>query len=99
MRTPIIAGNWKMFKNVEESLAFVAAVKGKAEVAGVEAVICAPFTNLPALVEAVKGTAIKVGAQNLHFADSGAYTGEISGGMLKSLGVDYVIIGHSERRA
>lgn len=99
MRTPIIAGNWKMFKTVEESLAFVEAVKGKAEVAGVEAVICAPFTNLPALVAAVKGTSLKVGAQNLHFADSGAYTGEISGGMLKALGVDYVIIGHSERRA
>jgi triosephosphate isomerase len=99
MRTPIIAGNWKMFKTVEESLAFVEQVKGKAEVAGVEAVICAPFTNLPALVEAVKGTSLKIGAQNVHFADSGAYTGEISGGMLKALGVDYVIIGHSERRA
>jgi triosephosphate isomerase len=99
MRTPIIAGNWKMFKTVEESLAFVAAVKGKAEVAGVESVLCAPFTNLPALVEAVKGTTLKVGAQNVHFADNGAYTGEISGGMLKALGVDYVIIGHSERRA
>jgi triosephosphate isomerase len=99
MRTPIIAGNWKMFKTVEESLAFVEQVKGKAEVAGVESVICAPFTNLPALVEAVKGTSLKVGAQNMHFADSGAYTGEISGGMLKALGVDYVIIGHSERRA
>ena len=99
MRTPIIAGNWKMFKTVEESLAFVEQVKGKAEVAGVESVICAPFTNLPALVEAVKGTSLKIGAQNVHFADSGAYTGEISGGMLKALGVDYVIIGHSERRA
>jgi triosephosphate isomerase len=99
MRTPIIAGNWKMFKTVEESLAFVADVKGKAEVAGVESVICAPYTNLSALVEAVKGTSLKVGAQNVHFADSGAYTGEISGGMLKALGVDYVIIGHSERRA
>lgn len=88
-----------MLKTVEESLAFVEQVKGKAEVAGVESVICAPFTNLPALVEAVKGTSLKIGAQNVHFADSGAYTGEISGGMLKALGVDYVIIGHSERRA
>lgn len=88
-----------MFKTVAESLAFVEQVKGKAEVAGVESVICAPFTNLPALVEAVKGTSIKIGAQNMHFADSGAYTGEISGSMLKALGVDYVIIGHSERRA
>ncbi|ALS24374.1 MULTISPECIES: triose-phosphate isomerase [Paenibacillus] len=99
MRKPIIAGNWKMFKTVREAVAFVNDVKGKAEADGVESVICAPFTNLPALVEAVKGTSLKVGAQNLHFEDSGAYTGEISGVMLKDLGVDYVIIGHSERRA
>lgn len=99
MRTPIIAGNWKMFKTVPEAKAFFAEVKGKAEVDGVEAVICAPFTNLPALVEAAKGTSIKIGAQNMHFADEGAFTGEVSGAMLKDLGVDYVIIGHSERRA
>lgn len=97
-RTPIIAGNWKMFKTVSEATSFVAEVKGKAEVAGVESVICAPFTALPALVEAVKGTSIKIGAQNLHWEDNGAFTGEISGVMLKDLGVDYVIIGHSERR-
>lgn len=97
-RTPIIAGNWKMFKTVPESTSFIEAVKGKAEVEGVESVICAPFTNLPALVEAVKGTTIKIGAQNLHFEDNGAFTGEISGVMLKDLGVDYVVIGHSERR-
>lgn len=99
MRKPIIAGNWKMFKTVSEAVAFVNEVKGKAEVDGVDSVICAPYTNLPALVEAVKGTSLKVGAQNLHFEDSGAFTGEISGAMLKDLGVDYVIIGHSERRA
>lgn len=97
-RTPIIAGNWKMFKTVPEAKSFIEAVKGKAEVEGVESVICAPFTNLPALVEAVKGTSIKIGAQNLHFEDNGAFTGEISGVMLKDLGVDYVVIGHSERR-
>lgn len=97
-RTPIIAGNWKMFKTVPESTSFIEAVKGQAEVEGVESVICAPFTNLPALVEAVKGTNIKIGAQNLHFEDNGAFTGEISGVMLKDLGVDYVVIGHSERR-
>lgn len=98
-RTPIIAGNWKMFKTVSEATAFFAEVKGKAEVAGVESVICAPFTALPALVEAAKGTTIAIGAQNVHFEDNGAYTGEISGLMLKDLGVKYVIIGHSERRA
>ena len=98
-RTPIIAGNWKMFKTVSEATAFFAEVKGKAEVAGVESVICAPFTALPALVEAAKGTTIAIGAQNVHFEDSGAFTGEISGLMLKELGVKYVIIGHSERRA
>lgn len=88
-----------MFKTAGEAASFVQAVKGQAEVAGVESVICAPFTALPALVEAVKGTSLKVGAQNLHFADNGAYTGEISGVMLADLGVHYVIIGHSERRA
>ncbi|WP_159888391.1 triose-phosphate isomerase [Paenibacillus puerhi] len=99
MRKPIIAGNWKMFKTVSEATAFINEVKGKAEVDGVESVICAPYTNLPALVEAVKGTSLKIGAQNLHFEDNGAFTGEISGVMLKELGVEYVIIGHSERRA
>ncbi|NBI27702.1 triose-phosphate isomerase [Chengkuizengella marina] len=99
MREPIIAGNWKMFKTVSEAQAFINEVKGRAEIDGVESVICAPFTNLPALVEAVKGTKIKVGAQNLHWEESGAFTGEISGAMLEDLGVNYVIIGHSERRA
>lgn len=88
-----------MFKTVSEATAFINEVKGKAEVDGVDSVICAPYTNLPALVEAVKGTALKIGAQNLHFEDNGAFTGEISGVMLKDLGVEYVIIGHSERRA
>ncbi|MEK5059802.1 MULTISPECIES: triose-phosphate isomerase [unclassified Paenibacillus] len=97
-RTKVIAGNWKMFKTVPEATSFIEAVKGKVEAEGVESVICAPFTNLPALVEAVKGTNIKIGAQNLHFEDNGAFTGEISGSMLKDLGVDYVVIGHSERR-
>ncbi|PWW03143.1 triosephosphate isomerase [Paenibacillus cellulosilyticus] len=98
-RKPIIAGNWKMFKTVSEAQSFFSEVKGKAEVEGVESVICAPFTALPALVEAAKGTNIAIGAQNLHFEDNGAFTGEISGVMLADLGVKYVIIGHSERRA
>lgn len=97
-RKPIIAGNWKMFKTVSEAVSFVNEVKGST-IEGVESVICSPFTNLPALVEAVRGTDVHVGAQNLHFEDNGAFTGEISGVMLKDLGVEYVIIGHSERRA
>jgi len=99
VRTPIIAGNWKMFKTVAQAVSFVNDVKGKAEIDGVESVICAPFTALPALADAVKGTKLKIGAQNMHWEDSGAFTGEISGEMLKDLGVEYVIIGHSERRA
>lgn len=97
-RKPIIAGNWKMFKTVSEAVSFVNEVKGST-IEGVESVICSPYTNLPALVDAVKGTDVHVGAQNLHFEDNGAFTGEISGVMLKDLGVEYVIIGHSERRA
>ncbi|OPH52168.1 triose-phosphate isomerase [Paenibacillus ferrarius] len=97
-RKPIIAGNWKMFKTVSEAVSFVNEIKSST-VEGVESVICSPFTNLPALVEAAKGTDVHVGAQNLHFEDNGAFTGEISGVMLKDLGVEYVIIGHSERRA
>ncbi|HEX7056326.1 MAG TPA: triose-phosphate isomerase [Bacilli bacterium] len=99
MRTPIVAGNWKMFKTDKESVDFIQAVKGKAEISGVESVVCAPFTNLSALMAAVKGTTLKVGAQNMHWEESGAFTGEISGPMLQALGVNYVIIGHSERRA
>lgn len=99
MRKPIIAGNWKMFKTVSEAVAFMNEVKGEAEIDGVDSVICAPFTNLPALVEAARGTTLKLGAQNMHWEESGAFTGEISGAMLKELGVSYVIIGHSERRA
>lgn len=99
LRKPIIAGNWKMFKTVQEATDFIAEIKGKAEVDGVESVICAPYIQLPALVSAVQGTSIKIGAQNMHWEDSGAYTGEISGAMLNDLGVQYVIIGHSERRA
>ncbi len=99
MRKPIIAGNWKMFKTVPEAVSFLNEVKGKAEVSGVESVICAPYTNLPALVQAAKGTSLRIGAQNLHWEDNGAFTGEVSGVMLKDLGINYVIIGHSERRA
>lgn len=98
MRKPIIAGNWKMHKTVAEAVAFIDAVKTEIVSSDVEALVCAPFTLLPSLVEATKGTAIKVGAQNMHFEDKGAFTGEVSPDMLLDIGVTHVIIGHSERR-
>lgn len=98
MRKPIIAGNWKMNKTIAEAVAFVNDVKDRVNNENVEAVICAPFLALKDLKEAVKGTNIKIGAQNMHYQENGAFTGEISPVMLKEIGVDYVIIGHSERR-
>lgn len=98
MRKPIIAGNWKMHKTIAEALEFVNDVKDKVDNDNVEAVICAPFTLLKDLKEATKGTNIKIGAQNMHFEEKGAFTGEISPLMLKELDMDYVVIGHSERR-
>lgn len=98
MRKPIIAGNWKMHKTIAEALEFVNEVKDRVNNDKVEAVICAPFTLLKDLKEATKGTNIKIGAQNMHFEEKGAFTGEISPLMLKELDMDYVVIGHSERR-
>ncbi len=97
MRKPIIAGNWKMHKTIKEALEFVSDIKGKTN-ADVDAVICAPFTLLKDLKESTKGTDIKIAAQNMHFEDNGAFTGEVSPLMLKELNIDYVVIGHSERR-
>lgn len=99
MRKPIVAGNWKMNKTRAEAAALVAGIK--AEVGGlnaVETVVCVPFTALDPVAQAVKGSIIGLGAQNVHWAEKGAFTGEISAAMLKELGVQYVIIGHSERR-
>ena len=98
MRKPIIAGNWKMRKTIAEALEFVNEVKDRVNNDKVEAVICAPFTLLKDLKQATKGTNIKIGAQNMHFEEKGAFTGEISPLMLKELDMDYVVIGHSERR-
>ena len=98
MRKPIIAGNWKMHKTIAEAVAFVNEIKGKLNDEAVDAVICAPFTLLKDLKEATKGTNVKIGAQNMHFEEKGAFTGEISPLMLKELDIDYVVIGHSERR-
>lgn len=97
MRTPIIAGNWKMNKTISEGVAFVNEVKGKTE-GNAEVLICAPFTLLKDLKEATKGTNIKIGAQNMHYENSGAFTGEVAPSNLVELGINYVIIGHSERR-
>ena len=98
MRKPIIAGNWKMHNTIEEAAALVEDLKSLVKNASCEVVVCPTFVCLPAVVEAAKGTNIKVGAQNMYFEEKGAFTGEVSPIMLESLGVDYVIIGHSERR-
>lgn len=99
MRKPIIAGNWKMNKTLGEAVSFVEEVKSSIPAADkAEAVVCAPALFLEKLTSAVKGTDLKVGAQNMHFEESGAFTGEISPVALNDLGVDYCVIGHSERR-
>ena len=98
MRKPIIAGNWKMNKTIKEGVEFVAAIKEQVKDTDVEVVVCAPATLLKDLKLAAEGTNIKVGAQNMHYEESGAFTGEIAPAMLKELSVDYVVIGHSERR-
>lgn len=87
-----------MNKTIAEAVEFVNDIKGKLNDESVDAVICAPFTMLKDLKEATKGTNVKIGAQNMHFADNGAFTGEVSPAMLKELDMDYVVIGHSERR-
>ncbi|WP_078681122.1 triose-phosphate isomerase [Clostridium sp. USBA 49] len=98
MRKPIIAGNWKMHKNIEESVRFIEEIKPLVKDAKCEVVVCPTFLALESVVKVCKGSNIKVGAQNVHFEEKGAFTGEVAPGMLEALGVDYVIIGHSERR-
>lgn len=98
MRKKIIAGNWKMNKTPDEAISLLNTIKDKINVADVDVVVCPPFVALPAVLEAVKGSNIAVGAQNMHFEENGAYTGEVAPNMLTALGVKYVIIGHSERR-
>lgn len=98
MRTPIIAGNWKMNKTGKEAAQLVLALIDKVKDAKCEVVLCPPFTSLVQVITLVENTNIKVGAQNMYYEESGAYTGEVSPLMLKELGVEYVILGHSERR-
>ena len=100
MRKIILAGNWKMHKNQAESLEFVQAFKSETDNTkeGREIVLCVPFTSLTIMSKNLHGSRIRLGAQNIHWEAQGAYTGEISGSMLTEIGVNYVIVGHSERR-
>ncbi|WP_413378497.1 triose-phosphate isomerase [Alkalihalobacillus sp. 1P02AB] len=99
MRKPIIAGNWKMNKTLGEAKAFVQEVKSNIPAnSEIDAVICSPALFLESLVKEAEGTELKIGAQNVHFENSGAFTGEVSPAALADMNVDYVIIGHSERR-
>lgn len=98
MRKPIIAGNWKMNNTAASGVALIEELKPLVRNVFCDVVVCVPAILIPAISEAVKGSNIKLGAQNMHWAKKGAYTGEISADMLKEYGVEYVIIGHSERR-
>lgn len=98
MRKKIIAGNWKMNKTPSEAKALVEAIAGKVSGAACDVVVCPTAICIPSAIDAAKGSNIAVGAQNVHFKENGAYTGELAGNMLKEAGVEYVIIGHSERR-
>jgi triosephosphate isomerase len=99
MRTPFIAANWKMFKTVQEAVVFIKELRRLVkDVADVEIVVAPPFTAVHAVAEAARNSPIGVSGQDLHWEREGAFTGEISAGMLKEAGAEYVIIGHSERR-
>src|SRR5881409_387783 len=99
MRIPFIAGNWKMFKTVHEAIVFVKELKVVVkDVADVEIVVALPFTALHAVAEAARNSNIGVAAQDVYWEREGAFTGEVSPGMIKEAGASYVIIGHSERR-
>lgn len=98
MRIPFIAGNWKMYKTIAQAKAFAQEFKTLYHDTDVKTAIFAPYTQLETLMEAFKDSGVGVGAQNVHFAKEGAYTGEVSIGMLEEIGVDYCLVGHSERR-
>lgn len=98
MRKPFIAGNWKMNKTISEGVKYINELKGLVKDAKADVAICAPATMLKDLKKAAEGTNIKIGAENMHYEDNGSYTGEISPKMLTELDMDYVVLGHSERR-
>ena len=98
MSKKVIAGNWKMNMLPNEAINFIEEISGYIKDTENEVVLCVPYTDLFYSLLTAQGTNIKIGAQNMHWEEKGAYTGEISGSMLKSIGVEYVIIGHSERR-
>ena len=98
MRKKVIAGNWKMNKLPNETIALIEELIPLVKNTENEVVLCVPYTDLFYAILTAQGTNIKIGAQNMHFEEKGAYTGEVSGEMLKAIGVEYVIIGHSERR-
>lgn len=98
LRKAVIAGNWKMNKTPSEAKELLNSIAPLVKDADCEVIACVPYVDLCTAIETVKGTNIKIGAENCHWAESGAYTGEISTGMLKELGVEYVVLGHSERR-
>ncbi|HHX59911.1 MAG TPA: triose-phosphate isomerase [Epulopiscium sp.] len=98
MRKKIVAGNWKMNKTPKEAVALVEQLKKVANSEDVDVIVCPTAICLPAVVEAVKGSNIQVGAQNMYFEENGAFTGELAPNMLTELGVKYVVLGHSERR-
>ena len=98
MRKPIIAGNWKMNMTPDEAEQLVMALIPLVRDAACDVVICPPYVDLPTISRLIQGTSLHLGAQNVHWAPKGAFTGEISAPMLAALGVEYVIVGHSERR-
>ena len=98
MRTPIIAGNWKMNKTVTEAREFMESLSTLPKSSDVETVICAPFIHLTTLIDLAKDTPLVIGAENAHYENSGAFTGEVSPHALNDMGIEYVILGHSERR-
>ncbi len=98
MRKTIVAGNWKMNTTPAQAVELINSLKNEINTNEVEVVVCPPFLSIPAVLEAVKGTNIGVGAQNMHFEEKGAFTGEVAPSALVEIGVKYVVLGHSERR-